>query len=237
MSRRFTLIAGLGSLALALSACGGAEEAPTTEAPEPTTAAAPATVEETETEKPVPTSAEETTSEATAEETASAPAQEYDLPEGVTPPGTELKFGEPATILYTDAVGYTGTIEITVPEPSTGTEADFAGGTTTYQTDASALFVHSTAVGVDDASADLRTVDLSGDLRPFDANNSFLMGAVDFDMPACTSEASLPSPYGPGVELANCDIAWLPEGQEFGGVQFRPWTMPDYENNPVVWTY
>ena len=159
-----------------------------------------------------------------------SPTASVETPEEVelTAPGTQLKFGESATVDY--KLRRQGTIlELTVRNARRGTLKDLAGFNLSdpYQKNANYYYVRVSAenVGEDDlGGADVPLWGISGDntlLPPVKFTSSF---------EKCETEP-LPKKFGPGKEHTTCLVFLSPNKGTLEGVSYRPVETFD----PIEW--
>lgn len=150
----------------------------------------------------------------------------------LTPPGTQLKVGETATIPQgKDDVPVT----MTVSSITKGSYADLSqlknadkyAGYTPY-------YVNYTMTGTD-ASKKLgyHMLEYVRPVLPDGRTAGSLVVIGKFDK--CDGD-SMPKDFGPGQTSTDCDIAMLPDGQELGGVEFEPYDGPYEDSGKVMWT-
>jgi len=202
--RRPSLL-GLAALttaaALVLGGCGGSEDDGGTDAGE-------------DTSTPLPT-----------------PSTTVDVPDdtNITSPGTDLSFGDTATVAY--ELKDAGTVlDLTVASARQGSLDDFAGFNLQdkYQRRANYYYVRVNVknVGEDDfGGADVPLWGVSG--------NNTLLPPVKFTsaFAQCPTEA-LPKKFGPGDKFNTCLVFLSPDKGKLAGVSYRP--TEDYV--PIEWT-
>ena len=150
----------------------------------------------------------------------------------LTPPGTQLKIGETATIPQgkNDVP-----VTMTVSSITKGSYADLSHlkdadkykGYTPY-------YVHYTMTGTE-ASKELgyHLINYVRPVLPDGRNAGSLVIIGKFDK--CDGN-SMPKDFGPGQTSTDCDIAMVPDGQELGGAEFSPYDGPYEESGKVTWT-
>lgn len=217
--KRIRIVSAVLGAALVLAACGGSGDEQTTVPAASETTAAP--------------TQEATTVTPTVEPTTEAPTPETSLPEvteGATPPGTELKFGEPATIDYNNGLDDIARMQITIMEPTIGTSDEVAEGTTSY-------FVNMEITAVEDASH-LRGANFPSSVQFFDADGGIIFSLLPtLDREGC-ADAQLPETFAPGDSFTRCDVAPVPDGGELGSVSFRGWDNGPYlGEGSIVWSW
>ncbi len=162
-------------------------------------------------------------------ETAS-PTASVETPEGVelTAPGTQLRFGDSATVDY--KLRRQGTLlELKVKKASRGSIKDFAGFTlrNAYEKNANYYYVRVSAenVGEDDlGGAAVPLWGISGDntlLPPVEFTSSF---------DKCPTEP-MPKKFGPGKKHDTCLVFLSPSKGTLEGVSYRPVETFD----PIEW--
>jgi hypothetical protein len=158
------------------------------------------------------------------------PTGSVDVPEGVTmtKAGTQLKFGEPATVAYEPNTKRSSVIELTVDSVQAGRIADFAAYQLNARTKTSRPYyvrVHVKNVGTGDLSrapVPLYAVDTRNTLiQPSSFNNTFKK---------CPS-TPLPAGFGPGKAMSGCLVYLVPAGGTLVEMSFRP--LQDFE--PITW--
>ncbi|RBM16229.1 hypothetical protein DI005_25610 [Prauserella sp. PE36] len=209
---RIAIAAVAATLGLALAACGGEEDT-----------AGDAAAAET----PASSSSEQSPA---SETESSSPAADEAAPAEVTPPGTELKVGETATIPFTYGTEKSGTIAITVTAIDKGDPADLAAfgdranGLVPYfirikvenvgGTDLSYSSVRLRALGEDGRGTGVViTGDVEGKCESTNADDTFTAAGATFE--SCTLQAAQE-----GVAVT---------GAEFGDSE-------EYSDDPIVWT-
>ncbi|MGM1030380.1 MAG: hypothetical protein ACQEWM_11035 [Actinomycetota bacterium] len=198
----------------------------------------PAAVEES---PALETAEPETTEAAPAEtdEAAAAPATGE-----LTPPGTELAFGEPATVPFssgTDVVDVPLTVTVTGVEEgaiadyeAAGLEQDFIdqlAGYTTY-------YVTVEATKADPAAAELAFTALYTDMGALDSNGQRMQTvSLIGEFEPCNT-ASIPPEIDEGATVTTCFIVAGTDAVEFGSATYEPYEG-DYspsDGEPVSWS-
>ena len=146
-----------------------------------------------------------------------------------TAPGTDLGFGEPATLVWQPATSVSGTLELSVDAVAEQRQSVFDGW---VRDDAMAAsrpyFVSVTVTNAGES-------DLAGQVVPLylrDDNDA--LGApwtLGGDFTACQS-GPLPSPFGPGAEAELCLVYLVPDGARISDMVFEPTEGYD----PITWT-
>lgn len=190
------------TLALTLAACGGGEDAEPADAP------------------------------ASGSPSSAAPTPDVEVPDGVrlTDPGSELGFGETATVAY-EAGAQRGTVlGLTVLGVRTGQVRDLSA----FQLDAATRA--STPYYVRVQVTNEGTTDLGGAGVPLFAvdGRDVLIQPSSFTtgFERCPS-TPLPERFGPGEEATRCLVYLVPEaGEELAAISYRPLQTFD----PITWT-
>lgn len=240
------MIAGTLASSVVLASCGSDDDA-TVEpaaAPEATQAPATETVVVTqappeaapETQEPAP---EETSEEpaATEEDAGDEGSGSTDVPEGATAPGTELKIGEPATVMYKSG-GEAGLINVTVTSIDKGKESDLdeldlgdkAAGLTPY-------YVNIEVEGADSSAKNLEFSSMIGAIDGLLADGSDAQTlSVIGDFKPCPYEDL--GEFDEGVKIETCDSFLAGGDSEVTGAQFAAYDSPydSYDGDPIVWT-
>ncbi|GAA2175874.1 hypothetical protein GCM10009846_27460 [Agrococcus versicolor] len=181
------------------------------------------------------TSAEPTESEE-AEESAPAVAGEE------TAPGTELAFGEPATISWDPlgegaqlvSVTVTGVREGSIADfEAAGLEQDFIDQLVGYEP----MYVDIELTKLEPATAELAFNSIYTDFEAVDANGTGLQSISVFGDFAPCDTASIEPEVDSGAVHTTCIIVATREGQEFGGAIYAAYDTPyaDYDGQPIVW--
>ncbi|MBB3050918.1 hypothetical protein FHS23_001941 [Prauserella isguenensis] len=209
----------VATIGLALSACGGEEEA------------APETQEQTS----APASSAEPDASAAAEPADSDGGEVSALPvdDEVTAPGTELKIGDRAVVPFEYTDEKKGTVAITVTSIEKGSASDLPKKSDGSSVDSriTPYYITFTVENVGGEELEYSRVDLDGRLPGGESTGAVLtvIGGVD----QCESE-SAPSEFNEqGASYESCTI----QGSARGDVTEVHFTeSPDYEESPVVWT-
>lgn len=153
------------------------------------------------------------------------------VPEGVTLTeyGTELKFGESATVAYAPNEQRKTVLDLTVVSATKGTIADLAGYTLEERTRQSTPYyvrVKVKNVGVGDVGKTLVPLFLVD-------NRNTLISASSFtnSFAKCPS-TPLPTTFAPNAEASTCLVYLAPDKGTLTGVSFRA----VQEFAPIVWT-
>jgi hypothetical protein len=220
--RTSALLLAAAATALGLSAC-------TT--PTPPVPSEPAAVE---------TEAPEATEEATETEAAAAPAASGDL----TAPGTELAFGESATVPFsygTEVVDVPLTITVTGVQEgavadfeAAGLDQDFLAQLAGYKT----YYVTVEASKVDPAAGELAYSSLYGEMGALDSNGQRMQTvSIIGDFEPCNT-ASMPAEVDEGETVTTCYIVAGTEAVDFGSATYEPFEG-DYspsDGEPIRWS-
>ena len=213
--RGVAFAAVLATVSVGLSACGSSEEG-----------------------TPVAGTSESTTAPAST----SAPADAADMDdtsgEGggergaasqeITPPGTELKIGETATVPYTFG-GSEGTIAITVTGSEKGEEADLAD----FGEDAEGLvpyFIRFKVENVDGSDLSFSLVTLSAVASDGRHTGELVTGDVEGK---CENTSADDDFTTAGASYESCSLQASRPGLEVTGAAFD---RDEYADDPVVWT-
>jgi len=164
--------------------------------------------------------------------TSPSPTSTVSVPAGVqlTDPGTQLKFGDPAAVVF-DATEKRGTtLELTVKKASEGSLKDFKGFILDdpYKKKAHYYYVDVAVKNVGKGNVGGVAVPLWG----VDANN-VLLPAVNFTtrFPKCPSR-QLPEKFTAGDSFSTCLVYLAPSRGTLTAVSFRP----DQAFNPITWS-
>lgn len=159
-----------------------------------------------------------------------SPTASVETPEEVevTAPGTQLRFGESATVDY--KLRRQGTLlELTVKNASRGSIKDFAGFnlTTRYQKNANYYYVRVSAENVGEGDLGGAAVPLWGI-----SGDNTLLPPVEFtsSFDKCPTEP-LPEKFGPGKKHDTCLVYLSPDKGTLEGVSYRPVESFD----PIEW--
>src|SRR5690348_10115034 len=155
---------------------------------------------------------------------------EVPVPSGVTLTafGTELKFGEPATVAYAPNNTRKTVLQLTVKSAALGTIADLSSYALEARTKASTPYyvqVSVKNVGTGDvgrAPVPLFMVD--------DRNTLVSASSFTNTFTKCPSPA-LPTAFGPNAEISTCLVFLAPDHGTMTGVSFRA----VQENAPILW--
>lgn len=242
MPRLASAAAVTALLAVTGLACSGADPTSTPTAPARTSA--PATTAPTPTEAtPTPTAADATpTAEATGPTTATdtaaptAPAAPTATAAaeagGLTPPGTELGFGEAATVPYDDA-DRTSTLEVTVHAIEMGSPEDLADfNLEPDQADDTPYYVPVTVTNV--GTGDLSEASFLGiSARVPNATLSPLIFFGTFDR---CPRTTAPTGFTNGVSFDTCFTYLVDEGTVEAVVwDYIAGDQAQYFHDPIVW--
>ena len=150
------------------------------------------------------------------------------LEEG-TDEGTELSFGEPATLVWQPAADLTGVLEASVESVSEQRQSVFDGWLRDDAlTDARPYFVTVTLTNAGES-------DLGGQEVPLylrdDAGRLGSPWTLGGDFTACQS-GPLPAPFEAGAEQEMCLVYLVPDGGRISDVVFEPTEGYD----PITWT-
>lgn len=193
-------------LALALTACSGSSDTPETE------------------ESPA-------TGGGTASPTES-PTADVSVPDGVTvtAQGTDLAFGDPATVVFEPDQKRDTLLELTVTEAREGSLDDFEGFILDddYKKKANYYYVDVTVENVGEGDVGGAPVPLWG----VNGDNT-LLPAVNFTtkFKPCAS-TPLPKKFEPGDRLDTCLVYLSPDKGSLESISFRP----DQAFDPIEWT-
>ena len=146
-----------------------------------------------------------------------------------TAPGTDLGFGEPATLVWQPASTVSGTLELSVDEVAEQRMSVFDGWLRDdVVTETRPYFVTVTVANAGES-------DLAGQVVPlYLRDDNGTLGApwtMGGDFTACQS-GPLPSPFGPGTEAELCLVYLVPEGGRIEDMVFEPTEGYD----PISWT-
>ena len=165
-----------------------------------------------------------------AQPSASPSSSTAGLPPGLnlTDPGSDLTFGDTATVQFNPNQNRGSVLQVTVKSVRKGSVKDLAGFVLDARAKAAGYFYVNVAV------ANLGEGDVGGTAVPLwgvDDENT-LLPAVDFTttFDRCPSEP-LPTRFGPGDELETCLVYQVPTGG-LAAVSFRP--TQDFD--PIQWT-
>ncbi|WP_197321930.1 hypothetical protein [Saccharomonospora sp. NB11] len=211
--RRIALTAVTATtLAFGLAACGGDEDGSTDTDTMPTSASSS-----------VAESPESSAAEEPADDTGAAPGE-------ITPPGTELKVGETATVPYTYGKDKSGTIAITVTDIEKGDPADLAQfgdraeGLVPYYI----KFTVENVEGTDLAYSSLRLRAQTADGR---GTGVVISGKIEGK---CESESADRDFTTAGATYESCSLQASRDGVDVVAAEFDD--SDDYSDDPIVWT-
>lgn len=146
-----------------------------------------------------------------------------------TAPGTDLAFGEPATLAWEPTVRESGTLDLTVDAVAEKRQSVFDGWVRDDVMAASRpYFVTVSLTNAGDS-------DLGGnDVPLYLRDDNGTLGApwtLGGDFTACQS-GPLPTPFGPGDEAEMCLVYLVPDGARIDDMVFEP--VEGYD--PISWT-
>jgi hypothetical protein len=146
-----------------------------------------------------------------------------------TAPGTDLAFGDPATLVWQPTSTVSGTLELSVDRVAEQRQSVFDGWVRDDVMAASRpYFVTVTVTNAGES-------DLAGQVVPLylrDDNDA--LGApwtLGGDFTDCQS-GPLPAPFGPGAEAELCLVYLVPDGARITDMVFEPTEGYD----PITWT-
>ena len=146
-----------------------------------------------------------------------------------TEPGTDLDFGEPATVVWQPATSTTRTIEVSVDAVAEQSQSVFDGWVRDEAMAAARPYF--VTVSVANAGED----DLGGlDVPLYLRDDTGALGApwtLGGDFSACQS-GPLPYPFEPGAETEMCLVYLAPDGARIRDMVFEPTEGFD----PITWT-
>ena len=146
-----------------------------------------------------------------------------------TAPGTELSFGEPATLVWQPTSDLTGEVELSVEAVAEQRQSVFEGWLRDDAMAASRPYF--VTVGVTNSG----DTDLGGQAVPlYLRDGSGRLGApwtFGGDFAACPS-GPLPTPFEAGAEAEMCLVYLVPDGDRIRDVVFEPTEGYD----PISWT-
>jgi hypothetical protein len=156
-----------------------------------------------------------------------APTEAVDV--ASTEPGTDLDFGEPATLVWQPAQDLTGVLDLTVDAVAEQRQSVFEGwARDDAMTTARPYFVEVSLTNTGES-------DLGGQVVPlYLRDDTGSLGApwtLGGDFTACQS-GPLPSPFEPGAEADLCLVYLAPDGARIRDMVFEPTEGYD----PVTWT-
>jgi hypothetical protein len=164
------------------------------------------------------------------DEPSAAPADAATTAEAAaTAPGTDLGFGEPATLVWQPAASVSGTLELSVDAVAEQRQSVFDGWVRDDVMAASRpYFVTVTVTNAGES-------DLAGQVVPlYLRDDNEALGApwtLGGDFTACQS-GPFPSPFGPGAEAELCLVYLVPRGARITDMVFEPTEGYD----PITWT-
>ena len=164
-----------------------------------------------------------------AEPEPSAPPASAPVDVASTDPGTELEFGEPATLVWQPAQDLTGVLDVTVESVSEQRQSVFDG----WARDEAMAAARPYFVRV--SLANTGESDLGGQAVPlYLRDDTGALGApwtLGGDFTACQS-GPLPTPFDPGDEADMCLVYLAPDGARIDDMVFEPTEGYD----PISWT-
>lgn len=173
----------------------------------------------------------ENPSEATATPSVDLPTGDVEVPEGVTltEPGTELAFGETATVAYEPNTQRSSVIELTVTSVRTGKIADLAGYDLQPRARASRpYYVRARVSNVGDGDLSRAAVPLYA----VDSRNALILpSSFNNTFERCPS-TPIPAGFTEGESMTGCLVYLVPEGGTLEAMSYRP--LQAFE--PVTWT-
>ena len=170
-----------------------------------------------------------TTDEPTAS-TSPSPTSTVSVPPAVTltEPGTDLSFGDPASVIFEPNQTRGSVLELTVTGVTKGSIEDFSAFILDdYTKAATPYYAEVTVSNVGEGEVGEAPVPLWG----VDGENTLLPAAsFTTSFPRCTSEP-LPKRFAAGDSVETCLVYLAPEGGTLEAVSFRP----DQEFDPIQW--
>jgi hypothetical protein len=250
--RHLRLLALASAAVLVLAGCsgasGGSDDATVAEGSASSSAASPSAGSASEPGSGSPSAPRESASAApspTASPTASATASAtrtpsaapttattVQVPAGIelTDPGSRLKFGDVATVIYEPTTRKGSTLRLTVRGVQKGSLADFGGFILDdpYKQNANYYYARVRVTNVGEGDVGGVPVPLWG----VDGQNT-LLRPVTFTTPfaKCPSRP-LPARFGPGAVLNTCLVYLSPDHGSLEAVSFRP----NEEFDPISWS-
>lgn len=159
---------------------------------------------------------------------------EVPVPEGVTLTeyGTELKFGEKATVAYAPNEKRKSVLELTVNSATRGTIADLAAYTLEERTRRSTpYYVRVTVKNIGDGDVGQMSIPLYlVDNRT--PKTLIIASSFTNSFKKCPS-TKLPTTFAPQAQLSTCLVYLAPDRGTLTGVSFRD---ADAEGDPILWT-
>ena len=166
----------------------------------------------------------------TTKPTVTTPTTNVNVPSGVdlTKAGTELKFGEKATVAYEPNSERNTVLELTVSSASEGTIADLG----TYVLDdrtkqSTPYYVDVTVTNVGDGDVGQTPIPL---WAVDDANTLIQASSFTNSFTRCPS-TPLPTTFAPNATVTTCLVYLVPDQGKLTGVSFRPLQAVA----PIVW--
>jgi hypothetical protein len=166
----------------------------------------------------------------TTKPTATEPTQNVNVPSGVelTKAGTELKFGEKATVAYEPNPERNTVLELTVNTAAEGTIADLGTYVLDDRTKASTpYYVNVTVTNVGDGDVGQTPIPL---WAVDDANTLIQASSFTNSFTQCPS-TPLPTTFAPNATVTTCLVYLVPDHGKLTGVSFRPLQAVA----PIVW--
>ncbi|ROR91449.1 hypothetical protein [Nocardioides aurantiacus] len=169
-------------------------------------------------------------SRASATPSTDLPTGDVEIPEGVTPTkaGTELAFGETATVAYEPNTSKSSVLELTVQKVQTGRIGDLSA----FQLDATTR--RTTPYYVTVRVENVGSGDLGGAAVPLfavDGADSLIQpSSFTSEFDRCPS-TPLPAKFGEGASTSGCLVYLVPDRGELTAVSFRP--LQTFE--PITW--
>jgi len=171
------------------------------------------------------------TPQAKATETPVNTQTEVPVPDGVTltPYGTELKFGEPATVAYLPNPQRKSILELTVVSARPGKIADLSSYALDNRTKASSVYYVNVSV------KNVGTGDVGRSPIPLflvDNRNTLLQPSSfrSVTFKKCPS-LPLPTTFGPNASMSTCMVFLAPDHGTMAAISFRP----DQAKAPILW--
>ncbi|EHY89432.1 hypothetical protein SacazDRAFT_02536 [Saccharomonospora azurea NA-128] len=215
-NRRIALAATVATLALGLTACGS-KESGSAEASGNDTQTTAASSSAAPPEAPASSAAEET-------------AANKATPGEITPPGTELKVGETATVPFTYGTDMSGTIAITVTDIEKGSSSDLAQfgdrakGLVPY-------YIKFTVENVEGTDLSYSSVRLRANTADGRGTGVIISGDVEGK---CESETAGRDFTTAGATFETCALQASQEGVDVVSAEFNE--GDDYQDDPISWT-
>ena len=159
------------------------------------------------------------------------PTPSVNVPDGVTltKNGTDLDFGQPATVAYEPNPQKATVLELTVNSVKQGTIADFSNYVLDDATKASTpYYVRVSVKNVGDGDVGQTPIPLLA----VDGSNTLIQASSFTNaFPSCPSKA-LPASFAPAASTTTCLVYLVPDHGELTGVSFRP--LQAFA--PILWT-